>query len=849
MHRAVIIALLLLASAATAQTRHFAADRPIDLRHLRLEGAIDLARQTFRATAHLDVQALRRLRSIRLDAVDLDIKSVHMQAAAPGERIALKFANTGTELQITLPKAIERGTAFTLIIAYAVHKPAKGLYFFQPTEAEPKVPYQAWTQGEMVEARHWIPITDQPNERLTSELVISCDRRYQVLSNGRKVSDAESGDARIVHWKQEQEHVPYLITLVVGEFAILNEEWRGKRIAYWVPPDRKGDAMRSFGNTKRMLDFFSDRIGVEYPWHKYAQVVVEQFNWGGMENTGATTLNARTLHDKRAHLDFSSDGLVAHELAHQWFGDLLTCKDWAHTWLNEGFATYFEALWSERDKGDDHFRYNMFGKAKGARNGGRDKPIVWRQYTRPGQQFDGRAYPKGAWVLHMLRRQLGDKAWWRAVHHYVSKHAGQGVETRDLRLAIEESTGRSLERFFYDWTARPGHPVVDLRHKWNAEKGVMEVRIRQTQKGEPFHFPLRLEYEVQGTMLGIDHAVTRKDESITVPLPARPDLVRVDPHYSVLMELKENKARDWWKAQLVRDADPIARIRAAAHFGGMKRRDERQMLRDALTKERAWGVQAEIATALGRSGGDVSRDALLAALETTHPKVRKAAVDALGKFKDDDKVRKALGAIAAKGDPSYAVEAAAITQWAAMRPDGGVATLLAALDRESHRHQIRAAVLKGLGQQGDPSTLTTLVGWTRRGRPRPCRVAALEGLGELAKSGNLDAEQTKRIVGAAKVCLHRLESRRVKSRATQLLRDSGGAGVAALPALEALAEHDPNSGVREQAGKAIACIEAGAPPHVQIAALRKALESARDADKKLRERLEQLERKHVEPVK
>ena len=845
-----VLAIALLALPLWAQTIHFAKDRPIDVLHLRLEGAIDLEQQSFAGSARLDCKANRTLRTVRLDAVDLNVESVAMLGAKPGEPQPLEFANTGSELQIQLPQEFERGEAFSLRIVYSVDKPEKGLYFFKPTEAEPKVPHQVWTQGETLEARHWIPITDQPNERLTTELIISCDPKYQVLSNGKLAADNKTEALRTVHWKQEQEHVPYLITLVVGEFAVLKEEWRGKELSYWVPPHRKGDAMRSFGNTKRMMDYFSDRIGVPYPWDKYAQVVVEQFGWGGMENTSATTLNERTLHDKRAEMDFSSDGLVAHELAHQWFGDLLTCKEWAHTWLNEGFATYFEALWAEHDTGDNEFRHNMQGKARSAIRGGKDKPVVWNRYKNAWEQFDARAYPKGAWILHMLRRQLGDEDWWRAVTHYVTKHRNQSVETKDLRIAFEEATGRSLERFFYDWTARPGNPVVEVTHNWDAKRGVMAVRIRQTQKGEAFHFPLRLEYAVRETELGITHDVTSKDARFVLPLAARPHLVRVDPRDAVLMELTEKKAKDWWQAQLTRDPNPTARARAADHFGKIRRKGERATLIGAYPKEPFWGVRAAIATALGTSGGTESADALRKALEDdTHPKSRKAVVEALGKFKGDAKVRAALRTIVTAGTPSYQVEAAAIRAWAGTSPPDVVKLLTPLLARESHRDAIREAVLDAIGNQKDPATLDLLVSWTRRGKPRGCRTTALRGLGNLAKGGKLQPEQMQQVLRATTACLHRLEHRRVKTTASQVLRDLGAEGTTALPALEALRDHDPDSRVRADAKAAIERIESGAPAIVQLAQLRKALAAAREADRKLRERLEQLERKHPTPVK
>jgi aminopeptidase N len=446
----------------------------------------------------------------------------------------------------------------------------------------------------------------------------------------------------------------------------------------------------------------------------------------------------------------------------------------------------------------------------------------------------------------MMRRRLGDEDWWRAIHHYVSKHKGQSVETKDLRLAVEESTGRSFERFFHDWTARPGHPVVEVSHSWRADRKLMEVRVKQTQKGEAFHFPLRLEYHIGATKLGITHDVNRKESSIMVPLPARPRLVRVDPDYAVLMELKEKKARDWWIAQLQSDPDVTARIRAAEHFGGERKPAARSLLAQAYSNEKAWPVQAELATAMGRAG---EHAALLRALGVGHPKVRKSVVDALGKFPGRNDVRAKLAAIVASGDASYYVEAAAIAAWARSRPADGVATLLPLLERDSHTEVIRQAVLRGLGKQQDPAALETLVKWTRRGKPRSCRRAALEGLGSLAEGGRLDDAQIRVIVDAAQSCLHRLEHRGIKSGASELLRGLGTHGSAALPALQALADHDPNSSVRKQAKEAIAKIEAGAPAHLQLQRLRKQLSDLQSRDKKMREKLEQLERKHPEPVK
>jgi aminopeptidase N len=845
--RRTALLLCLLSLPALAQDLHFAAGRPFDLEHLLLEGKVDLGQKTFHATAHLRMTALRRTGTIRLDAVHLEVEQVEVAKATPPQVLAATHANEGDVLVITLDQPLARGERIGIKVSYLCRDPEYGLAFFGPTKAEPGTPYQVWSQGETIGTRHWIPIFDHPNDRLTSELKITVAKDLQVLSNGRQagITDNEDG-SRTWHWVQEKDHVPYLISMVVGKFAVLRELWRGRPVEYWVPPDRKEDAMRSFGNTKRMLDFYSDRIGVEYPWSKYAQVVVEQFSFGGMENTSATTLNERTLHDERAHLDFSSDGLVSHELAHQWYGDLITCREWAHTWLNEGFATYFQALWTEYDKGTDEFLYDMLGKARSAIKGGKKLPIVHRAYKGPWEQFDARSYPKGAWVLHMIRRSLGDEIWWECVRHYTRKYAHACVETGELRRVIEEVSGRSFERFFYDWTERPGHPEVEVQHRWNEDQKLAEVRVRQTQKsGSAFHFPLTIEY--RDPALAVTYEVKQKDTRYFVPLPKRPSMIRVDPDHAVLMELKEVKGRDLWVRQLNDDPDPLARVRAAEYLGGPRRDQDRRALGDALGQETFWGVQAEICKALGRSGGIVSRDFLLKALSLEHPKARKAAVEGLGRFRKDETALGALEALAFNGDASYSVEAAAITAWANQRPPQALERLKALLPRESHRELIREAVLKAMGEQLDPGATDLLLEWTARGRPRAVRRAALEALGKLAKSGRWDAATSTRVVLAINGCLDESERRGIKRAAVQALRDMGESSFPALSTLEALAEHDSNENVRKDAKEAIDKIRSGAPAPVELQRLRDELRKMRRERQKLQQRIERLERKQPAP--
>jgi aminopeptidase N len=388
---------------------------------------------------------------------------------------------------------------------------------------------------------------------------------------------------------------------------------------------------------------------------------------------------------------------------------------------------------------------------------------------------------------------------------------------------------------------------VKVTHRWRPEQNAAEVRIQQTQKDGAWHFPLEIEYRFPelSRAMSVTQDVTEKDVRFFVPLPARPSLVSVDPDNAVLMELSEDKGRDLWVNQLRHDGNPLARIRAAEHFGKSRRDADRRLLADALGHEKFWGVQAEIATALGASGGATSRAVLLQALSLEHPKARRAVVNALGKFKGDDIARDALEGIVRNGDASYYVEADAIRAWAGLRPEGALAKLQPLLERDSHNHVVRAAVLKGIGAQLDPAATDLLLGWTEPGKPRTCRDAALEGLATLATSGEWDDATTNRVVKAVSGCLDSSEHRSIKTRAAQTLRVLGEAAAPALAALEAIAEHDPNENVRKQAEETIDKIRSGAQPRLELQRLRDELRKLRDQNRKLEDRIERLDGKRA----
>jgi len=827
---------------STEPTR-FAADRPVDIKHIALELKVDVPAKHVEGTATIDLAALREVSSVRFDAVDFAVTKVTL-ARGESPPAPADFRNDGQGIEVFFgDQPLGERMSATIHITYSLADPKSGLHFFGPSEAEPDVPYAVWSQGESIDNRYWVPCFDNPNEMQTTEMKVTVAAGNEAVSNGRLLSKTDNKDkSTTFHWLQDKPHTAYLMTMVVGEFYTEQDTWRGKPVTYYVPPKHKNDLRRSFGNTVKMLELFTKLTGVEYPWDKYAQICVEGFG-GGMENTSATTLGPRTLHDERAHLDTSSDGLVAHELAHQWFGDLVTCKDWSHTWLNEGFATYMDAVWSEHDLGRDEYDYEMFSNMRRGIEGGKKAPVVDMRYEDEGQMFDSRSYPKGASILHMLRHRVGDQKFWASVNRYLTTHAHQTVETSDLRQAFEDETGRSLERFFYDWTQRPGAPNVNVSYDWAEDDKLAKVTVKQTQESEAFHFPLEVEFHFdEGPPAMLQSDVTEKEHRFYFPLRKRPKMVLIDPQQAVLMELKEQKGRDLWKEQIKNGPHVLDRIRAAANLGESKNDKDTALLGEALMAEKFWGVGEEIAKAIGKAGGDKARDVLLAGLKVEHSKVRRAVVEQLGSFHRDEKVMEALRAIIAKGDASYRVEAEAIESYAKLQPPDAATLLPTLLDRPSHGEQIRSAALSGLGRQPDAAGLETLLQWTKRGKPRECRSAAMRGLTQLAKNVHLSEAALDRIVNTLLESVDG-EQRRMQQSVITALRDLGDDARPALPVLQALAANDPSERIRKSAKEAIEKITAAAPEQVQVKELRDELTKLRDDSKELRKRLEKLEAK------
>jgi len=720
--------------ALPTSTRHFERDRPFAVDHIALDVTLDPPARAIRAKAALDVRRVDPAATeLLLDAVGFDVRELTVD----GKKATWRY--DGRVLRVDLDVARDKAR---VQVTYRA-TPRRGLYFLEPDEHYPARPRQVWSQCQEEDARHWFPCHDSPHLKMTTEIVAHVPSGWYALSNGALVESTKpkEGD-HTFHWKMSDPHPSYLVTLAAGEFAELTDIAKaGDReipLSYLVPKGREDDARRTFARTPEMVAHFSEITGVPYPWNKYAQVVVSDFIFGGMENTTATTMYEHILLDERAAIDISSDDLIAHELAHQWFGDYVTCRAWYEGWLNEGFATYFEHVWRQKRLGRDEYELGLkvdLDAYLGEAHGRYRRAVVTQDYDAPLDLFDRHLYEKGGLVLHAARVELGDALFWKGIRVYLATHARGVVETRDLQRALEEVSGRSLGRFFEQWIHKPGHPEMEVEISW--DKGVLTVATKQTQAttdGVPACFELSLDLDLGAAGAGVKRhtsKVTEKQQSFAVPAPERPTFVVVDPDLRIVGEVRAKQPVDMLRTQLTKA--PTARGRALA-AQALSRSDDVvtiEALARALGDEHEfWGTRSECAAALARIRARECFEALKNTRQTAHPKVRRAVIEALGAFRTPE----AMEAIKpyALRDDSYLVEGEAARAMGRTRQVAAFETLVDLLERPSWFDVVRAGAIDGLAALRDDRALPHLGARTRYGHPPRARRAAIMALPKLA---------------------------------------------------------------------------------------------------------------------
>src|SRR5215204_3079568 len=435
--------------------------------------------------------------SLALDAKGMDIKKVAIiKGSTPTN---LKYDYDGMILNIKLDKTYKGGENYTIFIDYtskpneytgkgsAAITEAKGLYFINPKGEEKDKPTQIWTQGETEATSVWCPIIDKPNQKTTEEISMTVPDKYVTLSNGKLAGQKKNTDGtRTDTWKMDKPHAPYLFFMGVGDYAVVKDSYKGKEVSYYVEKEYAPVARKIFGNTPEMIGFFSKALGIEYPWVKYAQIVGRDYVSGAMENTTTTLHQESAQQDARQLSDENKwENTIAHELFHQWFGDLVTTESWSNLTVNESFANYSEYLWLEykygKDAADEH-NYTEMGGYIGSKS--ENKDLVRFYYKDKEDMFDAVSYNKGGNILHMLRKHVGDSAFFKALNLYLNTNKFKSAEAHQLRLAFEEITGNDLNWFWNQWYFGSGHPDLDIAYSYDPAKKQAQVIVQQKQEGK-----------------------------------------------------------------------------------------------------------------------------------------------------------------------------------------------------------------------------------------------------------------------------------------------------------------------------------------------------------------------------
>lgn len=505
-----------------------------------------------------------------LDSLDLDARGMEITALKihlKDSLVSPAYSNTGTKLLIALPETYHANDTAIISIDYIARPSAldkgsgraitssQGLYFINPKGIIKDKPRQIWTQGETNYNSGWFPCVDEPHEKFTQEIFITVDSQFQTLSNGKLIYSSLNEDgSRTDYWKQTLPHSTYLVMLAIGEWEIEKDVWNDLPVWYFVDSAYKNDAKAIFGNTPEMMSFYSDLLGVPYPWEKYHQVVVKDFVSGAMENTTAVIHGDFVQRTARELLDESYEDVIAHELFHHWFGDLVTCESWPQLTMNEGFATYGEYLWKAHKYGEQAARHHLhkdairyFADAEMS-----SMPLIRYRFKQADDMFDSHSYQKGGLILHMLRSEVGDDVFFKALQNYLNTHAFGTVEDNDLRQAMELVAGEDLRWFFDDWYYMPGHPKMRIDWQLDTLHSALKLDLKQEQMSpRPFrqHANVCIAYSTR-----IDtHRVwvDSWEQQFSFILDEVPLWYAIDPSHDLLWERKESKDQQVWLAQLV----------------------------------------------------------------------------------------------------------------------------------------------------------------------------------------------------------------------------------------------------------------------------------------------------------
>lgn len=746
--------------------------RTIDVKHLDIDLKFDWDKEQAIGSTTVTLAPFADTDTFSLDAALMTIESVTLANGTP-----LKYTYDGKadndNLTVTLDRVYKGGEDVAVNVRYktnyvnkadgdtAIGGFGRGLRFIKPTTDDPNKPRQIWSQGESEFNRYWFPSYDTPNDFRTTELRATVAKPFFVVSNGKLVSTKENADGtRTFDWKMEQPYSNYLTSIVVAETTPVVQDFDGTPVYNYGYTNETKEVAATTKNLPATIKFFSDVTGVRYAYPKYSQAFVEDFG-GGMENISATTQIEEMIHDDRELLDNDSESLQSHELAHQWFGDYVTCRDWGQIWLNESFATYMQTMWTEKLKGHDEFLYTDIRSNQDTvintwKQGNR-RPIVTKYYDNKDAMFDSYAYPGGGSVLHMLRKQLGDKLFSASLKNYLTTNAHQPVSTEDLRIAIEETTGQSMDWFFDEWLYKMGHPVFEVTQSYDNALKKLTLNVKQTQKIDVTNEFPQTEFFQAWVDVAVDNKVQRvwlkpqAENVFTFDAAATPKLVNFDYESTLLKEMKFEKSTDELLYQLAGDKDVLGRRWAMTQLEA-KASDEADKARivtallSSAEKDSFWRIRRAAFSTIAnifspdprpgqpRAAANLPAEVEQLAIRMTKDQQSLIRSDALRLLGETKQAKYADRYISALTDQSYAVIDDAATALGQSKDARAYDALIKLTTTPSWHGRIQAAGLAGLAELGDKKAFDA--GYkiaTDKGQPFNVRLSAMLVVGATGK--------------------------------------------------------------------------------------------------------------------
>ena len=692
--------------------------RTNDIVHTKLDLAFDWNKQHVIGKAWIDVKPLfYDVNELVLDAKGFDLNKVEVNGKTA------KYDYKNEVLTIDLGRTFTAKDKYQVYIDYTA-KPnersfggsaaitsEKGLFFINPLGEEGDKPMQIWTQGETENNSAWFPTVDKPNERMTQEIHLKVQDKFVTLSNGLLKSSKKNSDGtRTDHWVMDMPHAPYLAMLTVGEFAVVEEKWKGKLLQYIVEPEYEKDAKAIFSNTPEMLTFFSEYLGVEYPWQKYSQVVVKDYVSGAMENTTAVIFGDFVQNTTRELIDNHNERIVAHEMMHHWFGDYVTCESWANLTMNEGFANYSEYLWLEHQYGKDAADYHLMGEQSGymassAQTG--THPLIHFGYEDKEEMFDAHSYNKGGAILHMLRNTIGDDAFRAALKKYLTDNKLQSVEAHNLRLAMESVSGQDLNWFFNQWYFNEGHPSLEIEYGYDATTKEALVAISQVQnpKENPavFVLPMAVDIYTEDGKAPIRKVITmnKREQVFRIKSATEPKLIIADAEHYLLASKYENRTEEEYIFQFYNAPLFLDRYTALESLSTATSAAANKVKKDAL-KDKFWSIR-NVALSMVKplDNADVMTIVAEMAKKDARSQVKAAALILLGTTGDTKYTSIAKNAI--DKERSYTVVSAGLE--ALTQLDKASAVVYAGKLENENSGSIIAAVGKIYEESGDMAKL------------------------------------------------------------------------------------------------------------------------------------------------